>query len=285
MKNILVPCDFSDPAINAFRLGLQMAQKSDAKIHLMYAIELPVLNHPLFLSAVALEGPYKDELSVKVTKEFEKVVNKYRSEGENVEVIYHIEFGSVYESILDIIKVIPIDLVITGSHGSSGIRELFLGSNAEKIVRRSPVPVLIVKNHFKGKLKNIVFPSTLEIAKHEDLVMKVKQLQDFFQATLHIVFINTPANFENDHVTFSKLDAFARHFMLKNYTLNIYNASDEESGIVHFTKKVQGDLIVMGTHSRRGLNHLMNGSIAEDVTNHTDTLIWTYSTKDHPVEA
>lgn len=262
-----------------------MAQKAGAKIHVAYAIELPVLNHPLFLSAITLEGPYRDELKVKVTKELERLTEKYRSEGEGVNVIYHIDFGSVSQVILDLINAIPIDLVITGSHGTGGIRELFIGSHAEKIVRKSPVPVLVIKNHFTGKLKNIVFPSTLEIAKHENLVVKVKQLQNFFQAKIHLVFINTPENFENDEDTFSKLNAFAKHFMLNNFTLNTYSYSSEEEGIFHFTKKVKGDLIVMGTHGRMGIGHLINGSIAEDVANHTNTLIWTYSTRDQLAEA
>jgi hypothetical protein len=77
-------------------------------------------------------------------------------------------------------------------------REFFIGSNAEKIVRQADVPVLVLKDEYKGPIKNIVFPNTLETEDQEDLVQKIKALQHFFKAHLHIVWINTPVNFTTD---------------------------------------------------------------------------------------
>lgn len=172
-----------------------------------------------------------------------------------------------------------------GSHGASGLREFFIGSNAEKIVRNSSIPVLVLKDYFKGPIKNIVFPNTLETEKQEDLTMKVKALQNFFKAQLHIVWINTPLNFTSDTITYERLNAFAKRFMLKDYTINIFNHPDEEKGILEFTRSVKGNLIAMGTHGRKGIAHLLNGSLAEDVVNHTKSLIWTYSLKNESAEA
>jgi nucleotide-binding universal stress UspA family protein len=166
-----------------------------------------------------------------------------------------------------------------GSHGASGLKEILIGSNAEKIVRRSPVPVLVVKNYFAGKVTNIVFPNTLETERQEELVMKVKALQALFNAKLHIVYINTPLNFTSDKVTLARLQAFAHRFMIKDYTINVYNHGDEQEGINLFARKVNAELIAMGTHGRKGIAHLVNGSLAEDVTNHADSLVWTYTMK------
>jgi hypothetical protein len=73
--------------------------------------------------------------------------------------------------------------------------------------------------------------------------------------------------------------------MLKDYTINIFNHTDEETGIMEFAKSIKGDLIAMGTHGRKGISHLLNGSLAEDVVNHYRGLVWTYSLKNEPVIA
>jgi hypothetical protein len=67
--------------------------------------------------------------------------------------------------------------------------------------------------------------------------------------------------------------------MLKDYTINVFNYTDEESGIIEFTRQINGDLIAMGTHGLTGLAHLITGSVAEDVVNHVPFPVWTYCTK------
>ena len=189
-------------------------------------------------------------------------------------------FGSTALTILGYIQDEKIDLVVMGTHGASGVREYLVGSNAEKIVRRSSVPVLAVKKYVKAStIRNIVFPNTLETETQEDLVMKVKALQNFFKAKIHIVWINTPTYFTRDAVTRKRLTDFAKRFMFKDVTIHIYNDPFEETGIINFTHEVKGDMIAMGTHGRKGLVHLLTGSVAEDVLNHVDCPIWTYSIK------
>jgi hypothetical protein len=53
---------------------------------------------------------------------------------------------------------------------------------------------------------------------------------------------------------------------------------NKEDGVIHFTEteKIKGDLIAMATHGRKGISHMAKGSIAEDVVNHTSSLVWTY---------
>ncbi len=69
---------------------------------------------------------------------------------------------------------------------------------------------------------------------------------------------------------------FAKRFMLKDCTLNVWNDLNEETGVANFINEVKGDLVAMSTHGRKGLNHLMSGSIAEDVVNHFNCPIWTW---------
>ena len=105
--------------------------------------------------------------------------------------------------------------------------------------------------------------------------MKVKDLQDLFDARLHVLYVNTPAMFKKDSETKANLQAFAKRFMLKNFTLNIYNDTSEEEGIANFAKDVKADMIALRTHGRKGIARLASGSIAEDVVNHINCPIWT----------
>ncbi len=275
MKKILIPCDFSKPAISAFRYASGIAEKGKATIHLINVIELPVLHDTVLMPVLSFESALLKELEEKAEKEFRKITEKYQAEG--IRVVTKLLFGSPSQKILEYTKKHSIDLVIMGSHGASGLRELVIGSNAEKLIRKSTVPVLIVKSYSKKAVKNIVFPNMLETTRQEKLVSHVKILQDFFKAKLHVVFINTLLNFTADNISHSKLKAFARQHKLKNCTLNIYNHPDEEEGINQFTEKVKGDMIAIGTHGRKGIAHMVFGSLAEDVANHTDKLIWTFS--------
>jgi nucleotide-binding universal stress UspA family protein len=283
MKKILVPCDFSKPAINAFRFALDVATQSKGSVHLLNVVELPMMHDTVLMPVLNFEEQLLNDLRENAEKRFKKITEKYSAE--NVKVVVQTVFGSVSRMIQDYIKDESIDLVVMGSHGATGARELFIGSNAEKVVRNSPVPVLVIKDYFKGPIKSIVFPNTLDTENQEDLVMKVKALQNFFKAHLHLVWINSPLNFTSDSVTNARLEAFAKRFMLKDYTVSVFNHTDEEKGILEFSDSIKGDLIAMGTRGRKGIAHLINGSLAEDVVNHNKGLVWTYSVQQTPVEA
>jgi len=279
MKKILVPCDFSEQAIEAFRLGLEIAERSKGEVHLLNVVELPVMHDTVLMPVLSFEEALLKELKEKAETQFEKIKAKYAADNKKVKLI--VQYGATSFTILDYIDENGIDLIVMGSKGVSGMRELLIGSNAEKIVRRASIPVLVVKKHAEiSTIKNIVFPSTLQ-HDHEDLVMKVKALQDFFKATLHIVYINTPSNFVRDIVTTKRLKEFVKRYMLKDCTVNVFNDTYEESGVINFAHTIGADMIAMGTHGRKGLAHILSGSVTEDVVNHVDCPIWTFTFKEH----
>jgi len=282
MKTILVPCDFSQPAINAYRFALDIAAQSKGSIHLIHIIELPILHGAGAPSVLEFEQRFLDELKEKALGKFAKIIDKYSSNGTNVK--WTVAFGVPAKTIIDVINDQGISLVIMGSHGASGLREYLIGSNAEKVIRKSSAPVLVIKDYFKEPIKNIVFPNMLDLFDQDDLVVKVKALQQFFKARLHIVWINTPLTFTADVITMQRLNSFTKHYKLTDYTVNIYNHRTEEEGIIEFSRLVKGDIIAIGTHARTGIAHLINGSLAEDVANHTNTIVWTYTLKNEPVE-
>lgn len=276
MQKILVPCDFSEQSVNAFRLAADLADEAKGEIHLLHVIEVPVMHDSLLMPTLSFEATLMKELSDNAETQFKKLTSEFPIQ---TPVLTKNVFGNTSLMILDYVNENNIELVAMGTKGASGLRELLIGSNAERIVRRSPCPVITVRTYEKPRnIRNIVLPNSLE-EEQDDLVEHIKVLQGFLKAALHIVWINTPGNFTADSITLVKLRDFAKRFGLKDYTLNIYNDTYEESGVINFAHMIKADMIAMGTHGRKGLNHIISGSLAEDVVNHIDCPIWTYTIK------
>jgi nucleotide-binding universal stress UspA family protein len=274
MKKILVPCDFTSTSVQAFRFACEIASQSKGEVFLLNIVELPNLPNSLFVPVQAYESSFLKELKAKANKNFEKLKEQWSGK---VKVHLTVEQGSVESGINKFVAKKKIDLVVMGTHGSSGLREYTIGSNTEKIVRAAAVPVIAVKKSSgASSVKNIIFPTDLG-SEQKKLLVLVKALQSFFKAKLHVLFVNTPANFNRDIATDRRLSDFAKQHQLKNYTLNIYNDIDEENGIINFSSHFKNKIIAMPTHGRKGLSHLFSGSITEDVVNHIDCPIWTFS--------
>jgi len=272
MKKILVPCDFSNTAIQAFQFACQIAALSKGEVLLLNVIELPTLHGSSLVPVQAYENAFLKDIKAKAHRNFEKLKEKW---GGKTKVHLVIETGSVKDGIVKLVDRKRIDLVVMGTHGASGIKEFTLGSNTEKIVRSCKVPVIAIKKNAKAALlKNIIFPTNLKIT-NKNLLNSIKELQSLLKARLHVLYVNVPAGFTPDHATEKRLLEFARENQLKNCSIHIYNDFDEESGIINFSSKFKNRMIAMSTHGRRGINHLLSGSIAENVVNHIDCPIWT----------
>ena len=279
MKKVFVPIDFSDQSISAFRFALDIAAKSYGSVHLLHVISLPVLHDSPFFVAESFRRPLYDELKEVAHQKFEKILQAFNTTNTPVTTEVVIS-GSIHRALLESVQRAKADLVVMGTRGASGLREWVIGSNTEKFVRAARVPVIAVKKYIGSQsIRNIVFPNILDLEDQEELIMKIKALQHFFSATLHIIWVNTPAVFKPDKEVRQQMKAFAERFMLANYTINVFNYTNEESGIIEFTNQVKGDLIAMGTNGLTGLAHMVAGSVAEDVVNHAQYPVWTYSTK------
>ncbi|HET9486745.1 MAG TPA: universal stress protein [Chryseosolibacter sp.] len=278
MKSLLVPIDFSEQSIHAFRFALDIAKQSNGTVHMLHVISLPVLQESPLMPVPDLRRDLVEESRISAESKFNEIIREFNTRAIRIET--HTAPGRIPATILDFIEKYKIDLVVMGTKGAAGIKEWMIGSNTEKIVRTSPVPLIAIKYYTPSpSFKNIVFPTTLDSENQEPLVMKIKALQDFFQATLHLIWVNTPALTTPDSEARKKLNAFAQRFMLKDFTINVFKYTNEEAGILEFTSQLNGDLIALGTRGLTGISHLLNGSIAEDVVNHVRFPVWTYCTK------
>jgi nucleotide-binding universal stress UspA family protein len=278
MKNILVPCDFSPQALEAYAFALQIAKRTGGRVTVLNAIDLPIA----YSAAIGVTPYYFDpslinDLKEEAAKQFDKLPKPPGT----VTVDFQAREGPVTPVIRQFIRDHGIDLVVMGTQGASGLEDYLIGSNTEKIVRYSSVPVFAIRRSVDlDTLRNIVFPTMLE--PDAALFTKIKALQAFLNAKLHLVMINTPYNLQRTDDEKKKMKAFAESRGLENYTINTRDDFGEPAGIQRFAREIKADLIAMGTHGRRGLAHFFAGSIAESVVNHPDSRddcpIWTFST-------
>ncbi len=186
MKNILVPVDFSKDAMNAFMHSILFANKLKANLRMIHVRKSKDYDEPFVLDG--MDSGYR-----KTVEEFcQGIVSKYLqiyNAGGKLDFI--IEKGKIYKIIVDQAKKDNTDIIIMGTHGISGFEELWLGSNAYRVVSKAPCPVLTIRNGFKKKtIKKIVLP----IDAHRETRQKIPitvELAKEFDAEVHVVDVRS----------------------------------------------------------------------------------------------
>ena len=263
MSRILVPVDFSSRSEYAVKFAAQIGKNTNCDIYLLHMVELP--------SGIIDMGAGSNfsipESMMYLRKVKEKIVDlKDRFFSEECDVKYSIRFQNPYEGIKDYAKKIDASLIIMGSQGLSDFEEMIIGSNTEKIVRTSEIPVIVVKKDSKKfKLKHLVYASDFQ----EDNRESFKKFLDFaklFRSKIHLLKVNTIGKFESSYETKQRIKSFIKGFELPKNTINVYNDSSVVNGITNFSREINADLIALSTHGRSGLSKLFNGSITKSVS-------------------
>ncbi|MBK6628951.1 MAG: universal stress protein [Flavobacteriales bacterium] len=255
MKTILVPYDFSDCATDALRVAAKLARLSGACIDIVHMYEQMTDFH-------TENQRLRDEIEAKL----DKLPQLPFLEGLELK-----KFMLRQMSITEMFKndnLAHVDLVVMGSHGARGIRGL-VGSNTQRIVRIAPMPVLVIKHHLEDfAVNDVVYASTFTEADNAKFEAFLPLLR-LFDARIHLLKVNTPKAFERSEDSTRAMDAFLQRHELGKYTATIYNDLSIEEGILNFSRGIDTDLIAMATHGRTGFFHVVNGSLTEDIVNHT----------------
>lgn len=274
MKQILVPTDFSEHAENALKVAAQIAKKNNSEIIILHLLELPSQMKDAILGGASI--PETMLFIKKANEMLHEISSKPYLDG--ISIIEITKIDKPIHGITQISKEYNVDLIIIGSHGSSGIEELLIGSTTEKVVRNSEIPVLIIKNDIPNfNPSNIIFASDFSDETKKPFE-KFTNLSKFFESKLHLVTICTPNSFKPTHTAEKAMNDFISEFKLTNYQTHIYNDTNIEKGIINFSNSINADIIGMCTHGRTSFAHFFNGSISEDLVNHAIKPILTFKT-------
>ena len=281
MKNILVPFDFSEYAEAALDFALEFSQVTQGHVTVLNVIEYPLAT-TFNVSGEIGQFDQEDEVFtlelIKKTKE--RMASLYNSEKyAQAEFATQVMMGNPYEGITNLVEEKGTDLIIMGTKGATGIREMFVGSNAEKVVRQATCPVITIhkEQKFEG-IKKIVYATDLD-ASHEPILDKFKEFQDLFNSHIDLVWVHTPHNVIHEDAARERLEEIAKAHSLTNYEIHVAKGFYPEEGILLHAWNVKADMVALATHGYKGLAHLFLGSIAEDVVNHGTVPVWTMNLK------
>jgi nucleotide-binding universal stress UspA family protein len=258
MKRILVPTDFSKHAEDALKAASQIAKKNDSEIIVLHMIELPHQMNDAIIGGASI--PETMLFMKKANEMLDEVSSRPFLDG--IPVTEMVKMDKPIHGIRQVSKDYEIDLIVMGSHGTSGVEELLIGSTTEKVVRNSEIPVLVIKNDVSDfNPANIVFASDFT----NESKIPFEKLLEFtkaFDSKLHLVTICTPNSFKPTHVIESAMNEFIAEFIaefnLTNYSTHIYNDTNIEKGILNFSNSINADIIGMCTHGRTGFAHFFN---------------------------
>tara|TARA_B100000809_G_scaffold99226_1_gene97742 strand:- start:232 stop:1131 length:900 start_codon:yes stop_codon:yes gene_type:complete len=265
MKNILVPTDFSDCALNALKFAAELAKKDNATVHLAHIYQRVISNDTAF--NIELEA----DIITKEKENFETYVHSLSEEDYLKGVKIESSIVSVYKlwDILVMDRYEDIDMIVMGSNGVDGVQELFVGTNAQKFVQLAECPVIVIKDQTKiADIKSIVFTSDFK----KEVIPRFKVIQKFANsigAKLHFLKIRVPKDYIREEEEMAEIAHFVRETGVDSNEVSVYQSVSVERGIIKFCEDMDAGMVAIETHGRTGLGHLIHDNIAESLANHS----------------
>jgi nucleotide-binding universal stress UspA family protein len=285
-NRILVPIDFSRPSLKAIPYTLAVSRRFGAEVHLLHVVDTTEYPPPTLLTLPLVP---QIELNRRLMKELHATAGMYDTRGGAIHVL-KLREGRAYEEICAAAQRLNADLVVMATHGYTGYEHMFLGSTAERVVQHSRCPVLVVRlhaGHWNGagdartrprfRLAKILVPTDFS-ACSKIAFTDASALARDFKAELRLVHVINPHWYPFGD-KYAALDAarlmeeasraaqkqmcsmaatsnmrYSVQVIHGSPAMEICNAANEDV-----------DLIVISTHGRTGLGHLLIGSTAEHV--------------------
>lgn len=276
MKKIIVPVDFSETSEHALHAAAKLAKKTNSKIIVLHMLELATVH--AYGRETKEQHTAKAIFYIKLAeKKLDAFIQKEYLNGISITPI--IRQFKVFSELNEVAEEQKADLIVMGSKGTSGLSEFFVGSNTEKVVRHSQIPVLVIKSDSSQlEFNTVVFATDFSEKAVASFLTFVKTIEPL-GAQILLLHVNVPGE------GFSTTDAMERKIatFLQKADGNLNRWDDVkfvadhsvEDGIVKFANKVKADLIAIPTHGRTGLSRFFEGSISEDLANHANFPILT----------
>jgi nucleotide-binding universal stress UspA family protein len=269
-KIVLVPVDFSAQSLVALHHAEVITKALNGELHIMHVIDEPSAIANFFSEA----DNDKDKLTEKV---WLKMNELEKSLGEkNIHAHTLVAKGKIYEEVVRVAELIGSSFIVMGTNGADGIVKRFIGSNALRVVRESRVPVISIKGKpMHDGFSNIVLP--LDLSKEtREKVNKAIELSRQFDAVIHVVSMLLTDDEEvikKLKLQLNQVEKFLERAEVK-YTSELAPATKKSSEfseeILNYTKKVNGDLLMIMTQQEKDFSERFIGSAAQELINNSE---------------
>lgn len=282
MKKILVPVDFSEVSRNAVMVAGQIVEITGGEVELLHVVEVP--NDGLYDKEGNLVDDQDGNLAVfqrKHTAESDQM--KAFVEKLPFAVKHTIRQGFITDEVAHYTHDHAIDLIVVGTKGAKGLREIISGSETQHIVRKATVPVLSVMympGGIPGGVGSVPYRNALVVHDFKKPVEQnmgvLREMCKHFNTTIHLFTVREKVSAATEQQIRQNMEAFAQLNKLERVEYHIQLEDDVEEGVRDFAGQHQMDMVCIGTHGRDGLMHWIKGSIAEDLVNHCFRPVMTY---------
>lgn len=267
MKTILVPTDFSKCSVYGLELAADLAKRTKAKIFIVNVIKPVNYYYP---ANAMVESPANTVILSEAAEQMKEesfenlniLLKKNFLSGLHCQILTLTD-NNIHNAIVDYSKKINAGVIVMGSHGSSGFKGIFLGNTAERVVRFSECPVIVVPEKIKKlEFKNLVFASDFKEEAYEIFPL-VKNFARFYGLKIKLLKVNVIEHFKRTADNILDMRAFNKHFK-NNYPMTVYDDYTIDEGILNFAEDSNADIIAIGTHGKKGLARFLKSDISED---------------------
>ncbi len=275
MKKIIVAIDFLDCSLNALAHAVSIAAKAEADIEMVW------VNQPDHSKEIFKCDP--EALLAEVEKRFKTLIKDHSAELGKGKLTYQIREGKVYREIVGSATEAKADLIIVGTHGSSGFEEFWIGSNANKIVSSVHRPIITIRGgiDIQRSLNKIVLPidSTVETRQKLPFTSELAKIHDAEIFVLSIYTTKVAAvRYKVDTYTDQVIEYLEEEGV--RYTRDAIEADNLTKSTIGYAERIDANLISIMTEQERTTANLWLGAFAQQMVNHSPFPVLSIHPKD-----
>jgi nucleotide-binding universal stress UspA family protein len=268
MKQILLPTDFSPHADKALEYAIAIARKMGASLWLLHVTEEA---ESILLDNVIPPGEVQKGFDLTATEKL-KMLAESITATEPIAVHTEIAHGSITSSILKVVEDRNIDLIVVGTLGISGLRDVILGSKTAALIGQSPVPVIAIPLEYEGGA-----PSKILLAIHDaneagEQLTTFYDLAQRFHASITLTSFTdasyvAPTEYHEEIIELKKAEAIVKEktIYLDVDTKQLVGRRFIEN-VNQFVVENSYDLVAMTTHERSLLGSIISPSLTKKMS-------------------
>jgi len=272
MKKILVPTDFSSNAFKAAEYAANIAIKSDAVIYLLHVIE-PVADS--IRQPYPLHGKLKEEITVSRMRELKLFQQSIHQRYPGITTEMAAASGTISTCILEFAAEKEINLIVMGTRGASGLKEIFMGTVAADTITRTKIPVLAVPDEYMFEMPDAILFTTRFFEKSTYLLNALVEIATIFKAAIYVaVFIDTDMAETTDYSSNTRqlkeyIDFLMKAFPGIDFNGSLVTGKEFEETVELYNERNEVDIIAMITYPKGFWEKLLQKSVTRKMAFHS----------------
>ncbi|OYU97006.1 MAG: hypothetical protein CFE21_01580 [Bacteroidetes bacterium B1(2017)] len=263
ISKIVIPTDFSAPALQAMQYAILLAKKMNAGLNILHINQVAMVDATIPAETYQL---FVKEIEDQTTFQFNELEKTLKDSG----LVYsmHSRYGFVAEEICDFALKHEADLIVMGTTGASGAAEVLFGSNAASVVAKTHVPVMVIPKEIKYKeLERIVYATDYNEPEFPAM-LRLVYFAEQYDCPLDVLHVKSDSDkyFNAENNFFKK-----NHDRISYPNINFVELEKGEviPSINNYVDEMKVDLLVMAKHNRNFFDRLFHRSLSKQMAFHT----------------